>query len=210
MNKKWKETAEQFKGNAGFLISDADRELRNALIDKALNHQLCINHAVREVSYILWKAGLPKMERKEIRARLKAILHACRNSTIKHLKDGDMERLRWRINKTLSDLKQLARELMEDGLTGAAKFIRNSANYMITFAKLAMKQVRIPYTNNLIERLMGEIAKRVKNKWMHWSTRGLENLLNILLVRYCNKERFNRLKQKYLNQTDTFIHIKIT
>jgi len=36
------------------MISDADRELRNALIDKALNHQLCINHAVREVSYTLW------------------------------------------------------------------------------------------------------------------------------------------------------------
>ena len=210
VNKKWKETAEQFNGKAGFLISDADRELRNALIDKALNHQLCVNHAVREVSYTLWKAELPKEERREIRARLKAILHACRNSAIKHLKDGDMERLKWRIEKTLTDLKRLAKELMEEGLTSVAKFIRNSANYMITFARLAIKQVRIPYTNNLIERLMGEIAKRVKNKWMHWSTQGLENLLNILLVRYCNRECFHRLKQKYLSHEHTFIHIKIT
>jgi transposase-like protein len=210
VNKKWKETAGQFNGKAGFLISDADRELRNALIDKALNHQLCINHAVREVSYTLWKAGLPKHERREIRRRLRAVLQTLRNSAIKHLKDGDMERLRWRIEKTLEDLKQLAKELMEEGLTSAAKFIRNSANYMITFARLAIKQILIPYTNNLIERLMGEIAKRVKNKWMHWSTQGLENLLNILLVRYCNKERYNRLKQKYLNQERTLIHINIT
>jgi len=90
-------------------------------------------------------------------------------------------------------------------LTTAAKFIRNSANYMITFARLAMKQILIPYTNNLIERLMGEIAKRVKNKWMHWSTKGLENLLNILLFRYCSKERYNRLKQRYLSQEHTSI-----
>lgn len=116
---------------------------------------------------------MPKQERGEIRAKLKAILGTCRNSTLKHLKDRDFERLQWGINKTLTDLKQLVRELLEDGLTGATKFIQNSANCMVTFARLAIKQVLIPYTNNLIERLMGEIAKRVKNKWMHWSTAGL-------------------------------------
>jgi transposase-like protein len=210
VNKRWRETAEQFNGKADVLISDADKAMRNALIDKALNHQLCVNHAIREVNYTLWTAGLPKQERKEIRTRLKAILQTCRNSTIKHLKDQNVERLQWRINKALADLKQLAKELAEDGLTSTAKFIRNSANYTITFARLAIKQVRIPYTNNLIERLMGEIAKRVKNKWMHWSATGLENLLNILLARYCNKENYNKLKQKYLNQEHTFIHIKIT
>jgi len=178
VNKKWTETAKQFTGKAETLISDADKALRNALIDKALNFQLCVNHAVRETNIHLWKAGLPLQDRKKIKRRLRTILHTCRNSAIKHLKDQDMERLRWRINKTLTELKQLARELLEDGFTGAAKFIRNSANYMITFARLAIKQIRIPYTNNLIERLMGEIAKRIKNKWMHWSTTGLENLLN--------------------------------
>ena len=210
VNRKWTETAEQVKTKAEVLVADADKPLRNALIDKALNYQLCVNHAVRDVGYHLWKAGLPKQERKEIRTKLKAILYTCRNSTIKHLKDGDIERLEWRINKTLKDLKQLAHELVEDGLTTAAKFLRNSANYLITFARLAINQIRIPYTNNLIERLMGEIAKRVKNKWMHWSTTGLENMLNILLARYCNKQKYNKLKQKYLNQTHPIIQITVT
>jgi len=44
------------------------------------------------------------------------------------------------------------------------KFIQNSANYMITFARLAIKQLSMPYTNNLIEQLVGEIAKRVKEQ----------------------------------------------
>ena len=210
VNKKWTETAEQFNGKADVLISDADRELRNALIDKALNYQQCVRHSVGDVGYTLWKAGLPKHERREIRTRLRAILNTLGNSTIKHLKDGDTERLRWRIDETLADLKQLAKELAEEGLTTTAKFIRNSANYMITFARLAMKQIHVPYTNNLIERLMGEIAKRIKNKWMHWSTTGLENLLNILLTRYCNKEKYHKLKEKYLNHEHTFIHIAVT
>jgi transposase-like protein len=210
VNRSWEETAEQVKDKADVLIADADRPLRNALLDKALNIQLCVNHGVREVGYHLWKAGLPKQERKEIRTKLRAILNTCRNSAVKHLKDEDMERLRWRINRTLADLRQLADELLEDGLTGAAKFLRNSANYMVTFARLAMKHVRIPYTNNLMERLMGEIAKRVKNRWMHWSTTGLENLLNILLTRYCNRKLYDRLKESYLShEKRTFIQVRI-
>jgi transposase-like protein len=210
VNRDWTQTASQFEGKADLLISDADRAMRNTLIDKALSSQLCINHVVRDVSFNLWKAGLPKQDRKEILTKLLAILQALRNSVIKHLKDQDTQRLQWRINKTLADLKQLANELSKEGLVSAAKFLRNSANYMVTFAMLAAKHVRVPYTNNLIERLMGEIAKRVKNKWMHWSTKGLENLLNILLARYCNASLYSKMKEKYLNQNNTLIQIAIT
>jgi len=68
----------------------------------------------------------------------------------------------------------------------------------------------VPYTNNLIERLMGEVAKRVKNRWMHWSTEGLENLLNILLIRYCNRRLYASLKQKYYKDDSTVINVKKT
>ena len=37
---------------------------------------------------------------------------------------------------------------------------------------------------------MGEIAKRMKNKWMSWSARGARNLLNLLLRRYVERERY--------------------
>jgi len=47
---------------------------------------------------------------------------------------------------------------------------------MVTFAELALEDVEIPYTASKIERLMGEISKRCKNKWMHWSTNGLSLL----------------------------------
>jgi transposase-like protein len=210
VNRDWSETASQFTGKADLLISDADRAMRNALIDKALRRQLCVNHVTREVSFHLWKAGLPKQERKGILTKLTTILQRLRNSAIKHLKDQDTQRLRWRINKTLADLKRLADELSKEGLVSVAKFIRSSANYTVTFAILAMKHIRVPSTNNLIERLMGEIAKRTKNRWMHWSTKGLENLLNILLTRYCNQNLYNRLKEKYLNQNNTTIQITIT
>jgi len=210
VNRGWVETAWQVRAEADVLISDADKEMRNALIDKALCYQLCVNHAVRGVNNHLWRAKMPREERKQIRDRLKAILCTLRNSVRKHLKDMDTTRLNWRIKWVLEELKNLAHELREEGFIGAAKFIRNSANYMVTYAKLAIQQVKVPYTNNLIERLMGEVAKRVKNRWMHWSTKGLENMLNILLIRYCNKHHYTTLKSKYYKHETPLIRIKIT
>ena len=91
VNKSWVETAEQVTATADVLILDADRAMRNALIDKALCRQLCINHAVREVNTHLWRAGLPKRERKLIRGRLRTILRILRYLARKHLKDMDLE-----------------------------------------------------------------------------------------------------------------------
>ena len=66
------------------------------------------------------------------------------------------------------------------------------------------------WSNNLVERLMGEVAKRIKHKWMHWSTKGLENLLNILLARYCNKRFFDEMKERYLSPNKTIVRIAVT
>lgn len=78
------------------------------------------------------------------------------------------------------------------GYPETASFIRSNARFMGTFAKLALKNIRIPYTTNVIERLMGEISKRCKHKWMHRSTKGLDNILQIILVRYTNPQFYEQ------------------
>ncbi len=70
---------------------------------------------------------------------------------------------------------------------------------MVTFAELAMEDMEIPYTTNKIERLMGEISKRCKHKWMHWSTHGLRNILTMILIRYTNQQLYNQLKKAYIH-----------
>ena len=210
VNEDWKETIGQFRGKADVAVSDNEPSLRKALLEIATDYQACVRHCRGDVGFYLWNAGLPKEQRREIAKKLTVILQTLRNSVKKHLVDRDFERLKWRISWALRELDGLSRELFLDGLDTVARFIRNAANYMVTFARLAMKGICIHITNNLIERLMGEVAKRVKHKWMHWSTRGLENLLNILLARYCNKRVYNEMKEKYLSTNATIVKIAIT
>ena len=66
----------------------------------------------------------------------------------------------------------------------------------MTFARLAVEGVKVPWNSNIVERLMGEISKRCKHKWMRWTTKGLEAILNIILVRYTSEERYQRFKQE--------------
>jgi len=46
---------------------------------------------------------------------------------------------------------------------------------------------------------MGEISKRCKHKWMHWSTSGLKNILSIILVRYTDGALYAAFKNAYIH-----------
>jgi len=71
---------------------------------------------------------------------------------------------------------------------------------MVTFAELALEEdIKIPYTTNRIERLMGEVSKRCKHKWMHWSTQGLKDILTIVLIRYTDQQLYNYFKNSYIH-----------
>jgi transposase-like protein len=107
--------------------------------------------------------------------------------------------LQKRISQTLRKLHKIAEELSEDGYLRAAEFIRKNAGFMVTFAELALEDIKIPYTTNRIERLMGEVSKRCKHKWMHWSTQGLKDILTIVLVRYTNKPLYDKFKKAYIH-----------
>ena len=89
------------------------------------------------------------------------------------------------------------------------KFIRRASNSVVTFARVCYEKGKlIPWNNNLIERLMGELQKRIKHKWMHWSESGLEAISNLILVRYCEKKRWNEFKDRYVrNDRNCYVSI---
>jgi len=56
----------------------------------------------------------------------------------------------------------------------------------------------VPRNSNLIERLMGEIAKRTKHKWMRRTTKGLETILDLILMRYISEESYEAFKSRMM------------
>jgi len=160
--------------------------------------QLCILHALKRLGFILWKDRVSLEERKEALDAVKRPLFVLVKSVEKHLEDKDMVRLKRRIDWTLEKLGEAARDLRTRGHDKAAEFIERHAGFMVTFAELALEGIRIPYTTNRIERVMGEVAKRCKHKWMHWGTDGLRCILIFILVRYSDMEVYEGFKKAYI------------
>jgi len=197
VNRDWSRIGREVNTSNSRLIGDADRGIRLNLTYEA--RQLDLVHAVKDSLYKLWAEGMSRQEREAIGVEMKQLLYTLVNSVKKHLEDEDEEALRNRIEGTVKGLIKLAGDLKMKGYPKTAAFIKSNARFMVTFAKLALKNIRIPYTSNVIERLMGEISKRCKHKWMHWSTEGLENMLQIILVRYTNPQFYKQFWKTYIH-----------
>lgn len=194
VNKPWEEVE-------GFhiLVCDADRSTMLSLGYEETAIQLDIVHAVKEALIKLWSEGMGKEERDRVSKEMKGILYTLVNSAKKHSIDGDMNALDMRIEQTLRELSTLSKELFREGYPKASHFIKRNAKLMVTFAKLLTLGIKIPYTSNTIERLMGEVAKRCKHRWAHWSTQGLENILQIILTRYTREETYEAFWKAYIH-----------
>jgi hypothetical protein len=197
VNHDWSQIGGDVNTRNSSLVGDADRGIRLNLTYET--RQLDLVHAVKDSLFKLWAESMNKQERETIGVEMKQLLYILVNSVKKHMEDDDREALRKRIENTIKGLIALAEDLKLKGYPKTAAFIKSNATFMVTFAKLASKNIQIPYTSNVIELLMGEISKRCKHERMHWSTEGLENILQIILVRYTNPQLYKQFWKTYIH-----------
>ncbi len=182
--------------DSAVIVSDGESELINAFSDTNIRFQMDLIHGFRMLSYKLWEDDrLELNQRKEITNELKTLLLSLKNVVV--FQNSDKERIGKTINQVVDGMESLANRLSDLGCHKSAKFINEYSNTLVTFARLSINGTDIPWNSNIIERLMGEISKRVKHKWMRWTTRGLETILRLILVRYTDPQRY----AEYRNDT---------
>jgi hypothetical protein len=200
VNDPWNDLAKELRvakavTDETVFCGDAEKEMKNAMTKDDESYQLDLVHAARIAGFKLWEDKIMSIEeRKTIVSKLEGVVYTLKNAVEKHLVDKNTDDLKSRINKTVDELKKMSKELWKLGCRKTATFIKEYSNNMVVFAKFALKGRRVPWNSNIIERLMGEIAKRTKHKWMRWTTKGLETIINIILVRYCSEENYEEFK----------------
>ena len=192
--------------SVGFSISEIKKELENKRllkkhhiivadgetdIHKQFNGykiQMCAFHFEQNICYACWKDGMPLEERKEINKKIQEILNKLKNSVRKNT-NCDHSKLELRIQKTKDKLSEIANELSEKGYSKGSKVILKHFETLTLFAKEAINLVKVPWTNNIMERFIGEITFRIKNIWAHWSKEGLNTIIYLVIQRYCKRNR---------------------
>lgn len=213
VNESWNEMAKGMRSakavtDKTVFCGDAEKEMKNAMTKDDELYQLDLVHAARIAGYKLWEDKIMSLgERRTIVSKLEGVLYTLKNSVEKHLLDKNTDDLKDRINITVNELKKMSKELWKLGCRKTAMFIKEYSNSMVVFAKFAVNGRKIPWNSNIIERLMGEIAKRTKHKWMRWTTKGLETIINIILVRFCSEKNYEEFKNVIM-KSENLIFIK--
>jgi hypothetical protein len=188
VNQSWKSLTDLIDSNevlseTPVIVSDGEPGLKAAFADENTRFQTDLIHGFRILGYKLWEdTALNLKERKEIINELKALLLSLKNVVIFH--NSEPQRIGEKINQVVDGMESLANRLKDLDCPQSAAFLNTYSNTLVTFARLSLAGIDIPWNSNMIERLMGEISKRVKHKWMRWTTKGLEAILKLILVRY--------------------------
>jgi len=156
--------------------------------------QIDLIHTWREVNYKLWQHGVELETRKKYVSKVKGILLRLKNSLGK-------PDLKERIRKAEKALNEFIEEMDSKRYWRVSRFFKRHMKSILLFAYKKLEGISIPWHNNWMERLMGEIAKRMKNRWMSWSVRGAKNLLNLLLRRYAERERYESFIAKLVGKS---------
>jgi len=200
VNQSWKALADHLDTNEilseiAVIVSDGEPELRAAFANENNQFQMDLIHGFRILGYKLWEDdALNLKQRKEIINELKALLLSLKNVVVFH--KSEPERIGEKINQIVDGMESLANRLNDMGCYRSAAFLNTYSNTLVTFARLSINGIDIPWNSNMIERLMGEISKRVKHKWMRWTTRGLEAILRLILIRYTSPWQYRAFRNE--------------
>lgn len=186
------------------IVSDGDEPMVDAFDAENRSHQLDLRHYVTSTGYKLWEDDELDLEtRKAIQSRVEDLVYHLRNSVITHRQDGDVEAIDSRIEQTIDGLESLAEDLEKRGCPKTSTYLRKWSNRVVTFAKLAVEDLatKVPWTSNVVERVMGEISKRCKHQWMQWTSEGLESMLRLILVRYTSPALYEEFFETVTHQS---------
>lgn len=205
VNESWEDIVREIKKKTGirnvYAVCDSDREIKNAFRDaKAV--QLCLVHAVDYVRYALWNQKAPKNFRKRCARKMEELFETLKNSVKKHIGDGDLERMKNRIEITRKALLELADRMEERGFSDAGGYVRRRMDDMLTFARAAMKNESVPATNNREEREMRECAYRAKRIGARWSDKGLLKLMSLKFMDRFDKGFMERFKGSFMEKVE--------
>ena len=181
------------------VVSDLEPGLADLFTPENGYWQPCKEHVVRDVGHFLWNDGLKMGEdKRRYMGFISGILEHLKSSVRKHIPLGEFDAVEHRIKQTTKELRRRATMFQDLGYYTTAEYLRRASNTVTTFAALALKGIEIPCDNNVLERVMGEVSKRCKHKWMSWTTEGAEALLILLLVRTIEPDTYEKFWNRKL------------
>jgi hypothetical protein len=214
----WEQIASAVKGPrtdhelvADLLVSDGERGLCDALSNLCGSHQRCHWHTVHDLNYTLWQDEASKEERDRMQKELAAIIGIeLPQEDMEWIKDTDKASILAAKNHADYELRRLIQTLVNKGYHRAADYlIRASKNLFSYIDRWLAAGLVNPRVSSFIERMMRELARRLKRMAFGWSEEGAAKMARIIIKRFTSANQWEAYWKKRLRlQGNVILTIK--
>jgi len=212
--KNWSEIGEELKGQsaeggpkADVLVSDGEPGLAEGLSSFFNDHQRCHWHATRDLDHTLWEDGVSKDERRKLQEDLALVLGVeIPNEDIEPVTIMDRKELEQYVVDAERYIEEMIGRMTGKGYVRAGGYLRRMKEHLFTYMRrwLATGLVS-PRVSSWIERVMREVARRLKRLAFGWSERGAEKMTRIVLKRFTDRKGWDAWWNKRLRLNDNVL-----
>ena len=209
--KSWDEIADDIKGQrsddklvADMLVSDSERGLVQSLTKLCGDHQRCHWHVTRDLNYTMWKDDAGRFERKQTQKEFAAIIGIeLPEEDFEMVNDSDKKALSDAVSCAESDVCKLIGKLLDKGYEMAADYLIRASKNMFSYVRRWLETgIVTPRVSSMIERMMREIARRLKRMAFGWSEEGAAKMARIIIKRFTSASQWKTYWQDRLRIQD--------
>jgi len=206
-DKTWDQIAVAVQGNreddkpvAEMLVSDGERGIAESFAKLCNSHQRCHWHSVHDLNYTMWQNKVTKSERKQMQQKLTAIIGIeLPEEDFEKVDDSDKTALAQAVATAECDVRKLITRLLDKGYVTAADYlIRASKNMFSYIRRWLLTGIVGPRASSMIERMMRELARRLKRMAFGWSEEGAAKMARIIIKRFTSADQWEKYWKKKL------------
>ena len=202
----WNKIAEDINGKrtgqpvADILVSDGEIGLSESLAELCNEHQRCGWHFIRDLNYTMWQDGAPKAERDTKQKELINIIGIeIPEEDFKNVSDQERQEIMGKLERAKKDMNDLYNYLQSKGYAEAAGYVNRGGKNIFTYLDRWLRTGLItPRAASMIERMMREIARRLKRMAFGWSPAGAAKMARIIIKRFTSADQWKEYWQNKL------------
>ena len=183
-------------GNETFdmLVSDGESGIDQSFSKLCNSHQRCHWHCVQDLNYTMWQDKAEKIERRQMQKKLAAIIGIeLPEEDFEKVEDSDKTSLAQAVAAAECDVRKLIKKLLDKGYGRAADYlIRASKNMFSYVRRWLLTGIVGPRASSMIERMMRELARRLKRMAFGWSEVGAAKMARIIIKRFTSAGQWDK------------------
>jgi transposase-like protein len=190
--KSWQEIAQELGAGlakdqklAGMLVSDGEPGLAEALGGLTEEQQRCIWHMTHDLDVPLRRDHVGKQERRGLQKELAGVVKIeLPAEDGQPVRSEDRQEVQEALQAAEGELSRFSSKLTERGYRQAATYVQEAKERLFSYVRFWLKHgIASPRVSSFIERLMREIARRLKRIAFGWRPDNAAKMARLVLKR---------------------------